>query len=495
MKKNFILLFALLFSCKYLHAHDFLIGGIYKHNKETFEISKYNFLSNDIKVRFFISSDEDFNSKITIQNSKTDEVIENVNFKKGSNIIPGRDTWIELKANDSIKFTFEDKNKKKHYVYFDKLDLDKTSNLKKEFTKINKKNEKITKNENNLKRTASNFSDDNIRLLSMKSPSLKKIKTRNSGVKIFKKFSDSVVLISDGKNYGTGSFIDDNKILTNWHVIKGQSFVTIYFQPQTFEKIDFNKGYIARVTKVDEKKDLAILEVDINRGMKKIPLGSKSDIEVASAVHAIGHPSGNIWSYSKGTISQLRADYEWELDNKHIADVIQTQTPISPGSSGGPLISDNGKLIGVNTFITTGGESQNINFAISITSINEFLKSSIGYVKAEGVTKKKSNVKENYVDVDGDGYKETIEVDSNNDGIIDIVSVDTDKDGFTDTESIDVDFDWKTDLLRTTKTVDGKTFMVVVADSNRDGTIDAKDKYGVDYDLDGEIDEIFPGTG
>ena len=37
--------------------------------------------------------------------------------------------------------------------------------------------------------------------------------------------------------------------------------------------------------------------------------------------------------------------------------------------------------------------------------------------------------------------------------------------------------------------------MVVVADSNRDGTIDAKDKYGVDYDLDGEIDEIFPGTG
>ena len=62
MKKNFILLFALLFSCKYLHAHDFLIGGIYKHNKETFEISKYNFLSNDIKVRFFISSDEDLDA-------------------------------------------------------------------------------------------------------------------------------------------------------------------------------------------------------------------------------------------------------------------------------------------------------------------------------------------------------------------------------------------------------------------------------------------------
>lgn len=495
MKKNFILLFALLFSFKYVHANDFLIGGIYKHNKETFEISKYNFLSKDIKIRFFINSDEDFNSKITIQNGKIDEIIENVDFKKGSNIIPGRDNWIELKANDSIKFTFEDKNKKKHYVYFNKLDLAKTSNLIKEFKKVNKKNEKIIKNENNLKRTASNFSDDNIRLLAIKSPGLKKIKTRNSGVKIFKKFSDSVVLITDGENFGTGSFIDDNKILTNWHVVKDKKSVTIYFQPQTFEKIDFNKGYIARVTKVDEKKDLAILKVNINRGMKKIPLGSISDVEVASAVHAIGHPSGNIWSYSKGTISQLRVDYEWELDNKHIADVIQTQTPISPGSSGGPLISDNGKLIGVNTFITTGGESQNINFAISITSINEFLKSSIDYVKADDATKNNSNVKEIYLDIDGDGYKETIQIDSNNDGIIDIISVDTDKDGFTDSEAIDIDFDGKTDLLKTKKTFDGNTFMIIVADTNRDGIIDAKDKKGIDYDLDGEIDEIFPGTG
>ena len=72
MKKiNFILSFFLLFLCKHLDAHDFLIGGIYKHNKETFEISKYNFLSNDIKIRFFISSDEDFDSKITIQNGTT----------------------------------------------------------------------------------------------------------------------------------------------------------------------------------------------------------------------------------------------------------------------------------------------------------------------------------------------------------------------------------------------------------------------------------------
>ena len=381
-------------------------------------------------------------------------------------------------------------------------DLAKKSNLKKEFIKINKKNKKIAKNRENFNLTASNFSEDNIRLLAIKSPNLKKIKTRSSGVKIFKKFSDSVVLITDGKGFGTGSFISDNKILTNWHVVKDLKSTTIYFQPQSFEKIDFSKGYIARVVKVDEKKDLAILKVNnpanlkVNKGtIRKIPLGSTSDIEIASAVHAIGHPSGNIWSYSKGTISQLRADYEWELDNKHIADVIQTQTPISPGSSGGPLISDNGKLIGVNTFITTGGESQNINFAISISSIKKFLESSTDYVKADDATKNNSNRKENHIDTDGDGYAETIQVDSNNDGIIDIVSVDTDMDGYTDTQAIDVDFDGTTDLLRTTKTVDGNTFMIIMADSNKDGAIDSKDKYGIDYDLDGEIDKIYPGTG
>ena len=118
MKKNFIISFVLLFLCQHLHAQNFLISGIYKHDKETFEISKYNFLSKDIKIRFFISSDEGFNSKITIQNGKTEEVIDNVDFKKGSNIIPGRDNWIELKANDSIKFTFEDKNKKKAFYLF-----------------------------------------------------------------------------------------------------------------------------------------------------------------------------------------------------------------------------------------------------------------------------------------------------------------------------------------------------------------------------------------
>src|SRR5204862_979090 len=53
------------------------------------------------------------------------------------------------------------------------------------------------------------------------------------------------------------------------------------------------------------------------------------------------------------------------------ADVIQTQTPISPGSSGGPLLSDDGKLIGVNSFKDLKAEA--VNFAVSVVDVRSFL--------------------------------------------------------------------------------------------------------------------------
>jgi len=72
-------------------------------------------------------------------------------------------------------------------------------------------------------------------------------------------------------------------------------------------------------------------------------------------------------------ISQYRVGYEWGVkgDNiKHRADVIQTQTPISPGNSGGPLISDSGTLLGVNSFKASG---EALNFAVSVDDVKRFI--------------------------------------------------------------------------------------------------------------------------
>ena len=72
-------------------------------------------------------------------------------------------------------------------------------------------------------------------------------------------------------------------------------------------------------------------------------------------------------------MSQIRLGYEWvtEAEVTHRAEVIQTQTPISPGNSGGPLISDDGRMIGVNSFISSTGE--NLNFAVSVDEVKLFL--------------------------------------------------------------------------------------------------------------------------
>ena len=90
-------------------------------------------------------------------------------------------------------------------------------------------------------------------------------------------------------------------------------------------------------------------------------------------VHAIGHPTGEAWTYTTGVISQYRQAYEWQVEDdpiKHRADIIQTQTPINPGSSGGPLFGDSSSLIGVNSF-KAGGEG--LNFAVSVDEVRKFL--------------------------------------------------------------------------------------------------------------------------
>jgi hypothetical protein len=72
------------------------------------------------------------------------------------------------------------------------------------------------------------------------------------------------------------------------------------------------------------------------------------------------------------TISQVRSNYRWKGPNdfQHIASVIQTQTPINHGSSGGPLLDDNAAVVGINAF----GGKEAINFAISVGEIKRFLE-------------------------------------------------------------------------------------------------------------------------
>ena len=188
--------------------------------------------------------------------------------------------------------------------------------------------------------------------------------------------SPAVVLVATKEGIGSGSLLDTaGNIVTNWHVVKGYEYVGVIFKP-TVEGKEPTRDNIkrGRVVKYDEIADLALVKVsEVPTGRTPVRLGDASEIAVGMDVHAIGHPTGEAWTYTTGVISQYRQGYEWKVEGdpiKHKADIIQTQTPINPGNSGGPLLSDLSSLIGVNSF-KAGGEG--LNFAVSVDEVKKFI--------------------------------------------------------------------------------------------------------------------------
>jgi S1-C subfamily serine protease len=213
---------------------------------------------------------------------------------------------------------------------------------------------------------------------------LKEYKTNERGslrgarnVAIFRDAAPAVVLVVTNDGFGSGSLLDNGAILTNWHVVSGNKQVNVIFKPTNpLGKPSTQDMTAADVVKVDRTRDLALLYPKAlpSRLIKPIKVVPSDNLEVGADVHAIGHPTGEAWTYTAGIVSQIRPDYEWSggpKDVKHRATVIQTQTPINPGNSGGPLIEDSGMLVGVNSFVAQ--DAQGINFAIAAKDVRAFL--------------------------------------------------------------------------------------------------------------------------
>ena len=161
--------------------------------------------------------------------------------------------------------------------------------------------------------------------------------------------------------------------MTNYHVIRDAKRIAVVFKPERGVEVRKDLAYGAVPIKVDEISDLAMLKVEApSRLLHPLSMGDISKLEVGDDVHAIGHPEGEVWTFTTGTISQIRPKYEWK-DEKitHSATVIQTQTAINPGNSGGPLLNNNAQVIGINSFRMEG---EGLNYAIAGDTIETFLK-------------------------------------------------------------------------------------------------------------------------
>ena len=164
----------------------------------------------------------------------------------------------------------------------------------------------------------------------------------------------------DQLGFGSGFFVKPNQIATNFHVIEGASQGTarLVGKPTTY-KIE---GIIA----ADKKNDLAVLKVSIS-GIQPLSISNSDTVKTGSTIYVAGNPKGLKGTFSDGIISGVR---EFEDGKKRF----QMTAPISPGSSGGPVLKGNGEVIGVTYMYIEGG--QNLNFAIPSEYLKELLKQS-----------------------------------------------------------------------------------------------------------------------
>lgn len=195
-------------------------------------------------------------------------------------------------------------------------------------------------------------------------------------IAVFQKAAPAVVFVLAGKDsVGSGVIISrDGRVLTNWHVVGDDPKPVVVLKPKDSAELKKELAFLATVIKVDEVSDLALLKiVNPPPTLSFLPLGTAASLNVGQDVHAIGHPQGEVWTYTRGIISQIRANYEWKTEEgiTHRANIIQTQTPINPGNSGGPLLDDGARLVGINSFRRASGEG--LNYAVSVDTINEFL--------------------------------------------------------------------------------------------------------------------------
>jgi S1-C subfamily serine protease len=251
-------------------------------------------------------------------------------------------------------------------------------------------------------------------------------------VALYRAASPSVVLVVTETGIGSGSLISINgDVLTNWHVVKDAVEVAVVFKPQLEgQGITRADARRAKVLRYDQVSDLALLRVlEVPSGARPLTLGSMNDTAVGADVHAIGHPSGQNWTYTRGVVSQIRRNYKWTSSDQlgHEASVIQTQTPINPGNSGGPLLSEEGRIVGVNTFKSEG---EGLNFAVSVEEVREFLNRPASRY-AQALTPKPARVT---VATCKAGESTELYTQTSQDGATDLTGYDADCDGRVDFE-------------------------------------------------------------
>ncbi len=168
--------------------------------------------------------------------------------------------------------------------------------------------------------------------------------------KLFTDVAPAVVFLSSKTTFGSGFLVSpEGWILTNAHVVQGTEQLDVVLH-------DGRKlvGQVAE--RASDQLDLALVKVPLSGANHLVPK-STAELAVGNWVASIGHNEGGIWTYNTGMVSNI---YPTATGR----DIFQTQIPLNPGSSGGPIFNRQGEVVGI---VTAGLKNSNsINFGIRL---------------------------------------------------------------------------------------------------------------------------------
>ena len=205
--------------------------------------------------------------------------------------------------------------------------------------------------------------------------------TALTATQIYQRDSTGVVAIkavtSEGEDEGTGIVLNEQGlILTNDHVIKGATSLSVDASGSS------KKTTSATIVGEEANKDLALIKVDPSGlGLRPLTLASSSSAKVGDTVYAIGTPYGLEETFTKGIVSALSREIA-APDGAKVTGAIQTDAALNPGNSGGPLLNEQGEVIGVNSQIASDAAqaqgsqpgSTGVGFAISSNTVASVVK-------------------------------------------------------------------------------------------------------------------------
>lgn len=205
--------------------------------------------------------------------------------------------------------------------------------------------------------------------------------TALTATQIYQRDSTGVVAIkavtSEGEDEGTGIVLNEQGlILTNDHVIKGATSLTVDAGGSSKQTTS------AKIVGEEANQDLALIQVaPSGLGLKPLTLASSSSVKVGDGVYAIGNPYGLEETLTRGIVSALGREIS-APDGSKITGAIQTDAALNPGNSGGPLLNEQGEVIGVNSQIASDAArtersqpgSTGVGFAIASNTVAAAVK-------------------------------------------------------------------------------------------------------------------------